>query len=143
MKKNKYVKLTKKEIENRFEKYNLLYFEGKVEKPSKFETFTPSKKILGLTRPIFNKKTFKYSAALHISRRYNWTEENLCHVIVHEMIHLLIKDYLQPLKWWEKFFPFMLVQHDKRFKEIMNKLNETYHLNIKIRFPEMKNYFRF
>ena len=37
----------------------------------------------------------------------------------------------------------MLVQHDKRFKEIMNKLNETYHLNIKIRFPEMKNYFRF
>ena len=55
MKKNKYVKLTKKEIENRFEKYNLLYFEGKVEKPSKFETFTPSKKILGLTRPIFNK----------------------------------------------------------------------------------------
>ena len=124
MKKNKYVKLTKKEIENRFEKYNLLYFEGKVEKSSKF-------------------KTFKYSAALHISRRYNWTEENLCHVIVHEMIHLLIKDYLQPLKWWEKFFPFMLVQHDKRFKEIMNKLNETYHLNIKIRFPEMKNYFRF
>ena len=96
-----------------------------------------------MTRPIFNKKTFKYSAALHISRRYNWTEENLCHVIVHEIIHLLIKDYLQPLKWWEKIFPFMLVQHDKRFKEIMNKLNETYHLNIKIRFPEMKNYFRF
>ena len=143
MKKIKYIKLTKKEIEKRFDEYNKLYFKGQVEKPSKFETFTPRKRILGLTRPIFNKKTSKYSAALHISRRYNWTEENLRHVIVHEMIHLLIKDYLQPLKWWEKIFPFMIVQHDEHFKEVMEDLNETYDLNIKIRFPEMKKYIKF
>ena len=143
MKKIKYIKLTKKEIEKRFDEYNKLYFKGQVEKPSKFETFTPRKRILGLTRPIFNKKTSKYSAALHISRRYNWTEENLRPVIIHEMIHLLIKDYLQPLKWWEKIFPFMIVQHDEHFKEVMEDLNETYDLNIKIRFPEMKKYIKF
>ena len=80
---------------------------------------------------------------IKIADNHERTKKEYVSTLVHEMIHLLIKDYLQPLKWWEKIFPFMLVQHDKRFKEIMNKLNETYHLNIKIRFPEMKNYFRF
>lgn len=58
------------------------------------------------------------------------------------MIHLYIGDYLQPLRWWERLFPFTLVEHDDEFKEMMNYLNEEYNLGIKIRFPEMKIYFK-
>lgn len=141
--KEKYIKLTKKEIEKRFDEYNQTYFNNQINKPKKFELYTPSKRILGLTRPFFNKKQKKMSSILHISQCYHWTEENLQHVIIHEMIHLLIKDYLQPLRWWEKFFPFLLIQHDQKFIEIMQKLNKEYGLNIKVRFPEMKKYYRF
>lgn len=140
--KEKFIKLTKKVIEEYFDKCNELYFNNEVTKPKAFEVWTPNKKILGLTRPIYNKRFETYTAALHISKRYNWTEENFKKVIIHEMIHLLICDYLSPLSWWERIFPFLIVQHNNEFKEYMNYLNENYNLDIKIKFPEMKNYFK-
>lgn len=144
-KKSKYIKLTKQVIENMFDECNELYFDGKVEKPKKFETWTSEKKCLGLSRPMLNKRTGKVSSALHISRRYNWTTENLRQVVVHEMIHLLIGDYKEPLTFWQRFpliGKFFVIQHDQRFIDKMNELNATYGLIIKVRFPEMKCEFR-
>ena len=140
--KEKFVRLTKKLIEDIFTECNELYFNNEVIKPKRFEIWTPWKKTLGMVRPVFNKKTQKYSSILHISKLYNWTRENLKKVIIHEMIHLYIRDYLQSLRWWERLFPFTIVEHDDEFKEIMNYLNEEYNLDIKIRFPEMKIYFK-
>ena len=141
-KKETFVAITKKEIEERFDRYNDLYFGGKVTKPKKFEVSTPIRNILGLTRPMYNKNTGQYSAALHISRLYNWTDENLRDVIVHEMIHLFIGDYLQPLLWWELIFPCLVKQHDGEFKDIMKQLNENFGLHVQLRFPEMKAYIK-
>ena len=95
--KNKYIKLTKKVIEDMFDECNELYFNNEVEKPKKFETWTPDRRCLGLSRPIMNNRTGKINSALHISRLYNWTEQNLRYVVVHEMIHLYIGDYKEPL----------------------------------------------
>lgn len=74
----------------------------------------------------------------HISERYNWTEENLRKVVIHEMIHLYIKDYLKPLTFWQKKFPFLIKQHDKRFRNTMQELNQKYGLDITVKAPFMK-----
>ena len=145
-KKNKYLKLTKQVIEDMFDECNAAYFNGEVEKPKKFESWTPQKKILGLSRPVQNHRAGKVtSSALHISRRYNWTEETLQQVVIHEMIHLLIGDYKEPLTFWQRLpliGKFFIFQHDQRFIDKMNELNATYGLDIKVRFPEMKCEFR-
>ncbi|MDE7385509.1 MAG: SprT-like domain-containing protein [Muribaculaceae bacterium] len=133
-----FIRLTKKEIETRFHQYNALYFNGEIITPKYFEVWTPWKNTLGMVRPCFNKLTQTYSAALHISKRYNWTDENLKKVIIHEMIHLYLMDYLQPLQWWERLYSCFHKEHDSRFKDMMNYLNETYNLDIKIRFKEMR-----
>lgn len=143
--KSKYVKLTKKAVEDMFDECNVLYFNNEVEKPKKFETWTPSKRTLGLTRPLWESKKRRWVAALHISRRYNWTEENLRHVVVHEMIHMLIRDYAEPLTFWQRL-PFIgrwfLTEHDQRFIDKMNEINDKFGLNIKVRFPEMRAEFK-
>ncbi len=140
--KYKYINLTKEIVKNMFEECNKLYFNGEVECPTRLETWTPGKRILGLTRPCVNKRTGKVHAILHISNRYNWTNETLRHVVVHEMIHMLIKDYQRPLRWWERILPFLIKQHDDEFIDKMNELNEEYGLDIKVRFREMRAEFK-
>lgn len=144
-KKSKYIKLTKQDIEDMFDECNAAYFNGEVERPKKFEIWTPQKKILGLTRPMRNLHTGNVSAALHISRRYNWTTETLRQVVVHEMIHLLIGDYIEPLSFWQRLpliGRFFITLHDQRFIDKMNELNAKYGLNIQVRFPEMRAEFK-
>lgn len=141
----KYIKLTKQTIEDMFDKCNGLYFNNEVEKPKKFEVWTPDKKCLGLSRPMLNKRTGKVTSALHISRLYRWTEDNLRLVVVHEMIHLLIGDYKRPLTLLQRLpiiGKYFTIHHDAEFIAMMNELNATYGLDIKIRFPIMKEEFR-
>lgn len=144
---NKYIKLTKQSIEEMFDECNAAYFNGEVEKPKKFETWTPEKKCLGLSRPILNQRqrTGKVTSALHISRRYNWTANALKQVVLHEMIHLLIEDYKRPLTFMQRL-PligcYFIRQHDDEFINKMNELNSTFNLNIKVRFSEMRAEFR-
>lgn len=140
--KEKFIRLTKQAISDMFDECNQAYFNNQVQKPKYFELWTPNVKTLGMVRPIYNKRTEKYSSALHISKIFNWTKENLRKVVVHEMIHLYICDYLRPLTWYERLFPFLIVEHDNEFKEVMNALNEQYNLDIKIRFKEMRNYYK-
>ncbi|MDE7439273.1 MAG: hypothetical protein K2N23_02025, partial [Clostridia bacterium] len=97
MRKQKYIKLTITVIKEMFDECNCMYFNGKVELPVKFETWTPQKKIVGMVRPIWAGKRKGIKASFHISQRYRWTEGNLRKVVVHEMIHLVIGDYKEPL----------------------------------------------
>lgn len=143
--KSKYVKLTKKAVEDMFDECNALYFNNEVEKPKKFETWTPDRRCLGLSRPMMNNRTGKINSALHISRLYNWTEQNLRYVVVHEMIHLYIDDYKEPLTILQRLpiiGRWFMTEHDQRFIDKMNEINDKFGLNIKVRFPEMRAEFK-
>lgn len=55
-KKTGYIKITKKSIEEMFDICNEQYFGNRIEKPMKFDTFTPFKKCLGMVRACYDKK---------------------------------------------------------------------------------------
>lgn len=137
-----FVKLTKANIKEMFDLCNQRYFDGQVKPPKLIQLFTPRRTTLAMVRPLFNKSTQQYSASLHFSNLYNWTVENMEKVMVHEMIHLSICDYLQPLRWWERIFPFTIKEHDSDFINMMNDLNQHYGLDIKVRFKEMRQYLK-
>lgn len=139
-----YIKLTRQAVKDMFDECNRLYFSGKVETPLRFETWTPYRKTLGMVRPVWDNKSRTYKAVLHISRRYRWTSETLRHVVVHEMIHLSIGDYrelLTPLQRLPLIGRFFITEHDSRFIDTMNEINETYGLDIKVRYKEMRDEF--
>lgn len=127
-----------------FDECNRLYFNNAVEYPIKFEMYTPCKRTLGMVRPVRSAKQKKVNSIFHISRCYRWTEQTLRHVVVHEMIHLSIGDYKEPLTFVQRL-PLIgnlfIKQHDNRFIEMMNDLNKQYNLDIKVRFKEMRKEF--
>lgn len=141
MRKQKYIKLTRTIIKEMFDECNRLYFNDKVELPVKFETWTPQKKIVGMVRPIWAGKRKGTKASFHISQRYRWTEGNLRMVVVHEMIHLVIGDYKEPLTFLQRLpliGGFFIKQHDDRFMALMNELNDKYNLGISVRAKQMR-----
>lgn len=144
MQSSKRIRLTCAVVSDMFDKCNELYFNNKVERPLKIETWTPHKKILGMVKPICTGKKKGVGAILHISRRYRWTEENLRHVVAHEMIHLEIEDYKESLTFLQRL-PLIgrlfIKQHNERFITRMKEINEQFGLNIKLKFPEMKENF--
>ncbi len=135
----KFIKLTKKKLKTVFEKCNSLYFDNQVPTPKYFELWTPSKRIAGWVRCVWNKTSKSRDAALHISDQFYWTEENLVKTMVHEMIHLLIEDYKRPLSFWRRLLG---KDHEQDFKDKMNELNEKYNLDIAIRVKYMKKYMK-
>lgn len=139
-----YVRLSPKRISEMFEECNRLYFNDSVERPVKFYTWTPHKRIVGLVRPIWSGKRKGVRGSLHISKRYRWSEENLRKVIVHEMIHLAIEDYKEPLTFMQRLpliGRFFIKQHDERFIALMNELNEKFDLGITVRAKQMRKEF--
>ncbi len=133
----KYIRLTKKKIEETFEACNERYFNREIPKPVFFELWTPDINILGMVRPIPNMKKHTIESALHISNKYNWTQEDLEEVVIHEMIHLYNRDYIEPKRWWHFFLP--PKQHDKRYISKMQELNAQFGLNIAVKIPRMKS----
>lgn len=144
MKKSKYLKLTKAVIKEMVEECNRLYFNGEIELPIKYELWTPRKKIVGMVRPIWSNRHKQTRAVIHISNRYRWTESNLRKVVLHEMIHLAIEDYKEPLTFLQRL-PLIghlfITQHDERFVALMNELNNKYDLGITIRAKQMRKEF--
>ena len=146
---NNYIRLTKKLIEKTFDECNERYFNNEVDKPHRFEIWTPNKKCVGWVRAAYPKKVARTKRAdgvrpltyLHISNRYNWTMENLRDTIVHEMIHLHIKDFLIPLSFWQRLFHSL--QHNERFKAEMSRLNSSYpELHLSVRAKHMRKEFK-
>ena len=144
MKKANYIKLTKTGIKEMVVECNRLYFNSEVELPIKYELWTPQKKIVGMVRPLWSGRQKGYRAVFHISKRYHWTEENLRKVVVHEMIHLYIEDYKEPLTFLQRLpliGRFFITQHDERFVALMNEMNSKYGLGITIRAKQMRKEF--
>ncbi len=85
---------SKKEIEKRFAEYNALYFENKLPP-------CPIKPLIGqgllAYGEYFSKNRGGPMIRINISRKLQWTDENLKDTIIHEMLH-----YYIDLKygWW-------------------------------------------
>ncbi|MBD5421667.1 MAG: hypothetical protein HDR49_01360 [Bacteroides sp.] len=141
----RHIRLTRQVVSDTFDECNALFFNGRIERPVKFETWTPHKRMLGMVRPCYRGKRKGVGSIFHISRRYRWTEENLRRVVVHEMIHLEIEDYKQPLNFFQRL-PFIghlfIKMHNADFVSRMNEINEQYGLDIAVAFPAMKKEFK-
>ena len=109
-------------LADRFAKYNKLYFDDELPTPDFFLLKSYSK--LGMFRfiEIRSRRTIKYVKIL-ISCYYDWTEEQLRSVLVHEMIHYYVE---------RNYFHNGQPQHGELFTNKMNELNEKYHLNIEV-----------
>lgn len=142
---SKYIRLNKDVVKTMFERCNKAYFNNGCDTPRYFYSRSLPKGMLGLTRcEGWNSRINGYNASLSINRRYRWSEYSLEQVVVHEMIHLYIKDYCRPLKWFQRLpliGRLLLNQHDKEFIAVMHDLNANYGLAIDIRFPAMANEF--
>lgn len=121
----RYVKLTPEVIEAMFHKCNRLYFDNEVDTPDRFDTKIPCESAVGWAVAKWNVKEKRFLSFLCVSNRYKWTEEHLEATVIHEMIHLKLKDYLQPTRWWH----FFRREHGRKFRREMNRLNEKYGLN--------------
>lgn len=137
--KEKYVKLTKEKLKSLFAEYNEKYFNNELITPKYFELWTCSKYCAGWIRGIWNVRDKRYYTSFHISNEFNWLENELRDVIVHEMIHLSIRDYLERVPWWKKPFH---KSHDKRFVRKMKELNEKFGLNIMIMSKHLQQYMK-
>lgn len=133
---NKYVRLTRPKIKNIFQECNSLYFNDEIELPKKFELWTCQKTCVGWVRAIWDRKARRFVTWFHISGRYRWTEDNLRKTIIHEMIHMYIRDYMVPLTFWQRIFP--RKQHGRDFIEKMNELNDKFNLGIMTNATYMK-----
>ena len=137
MAKEKFVRLTRNVLRETFQECNQKYFEGTLPTPEIFELWTPSKKIAGWIRGVWIPKEKKWMTAIHISKMFRWTKQNLRDTMVHEMIHMEIQDFMKPYRWWHRLFR---KDHDQRFKARMVELNEKYGLNVKIKAKQMRAY---
>lgn len=113
------MEVTKEIIAERFEKYNDLYFNNELPTPrfgllNTYMTcgYFSCKKIIG-------KRRLK-SQQLDISVYYDWEENDLKNVIMHEMIH-----YYLAYKHIDND-----LTHGDAFKEMANDFNEKYGMNI-------------
>ena len=90
-----------------------------------------------LDTTLLDTKTKKGGTAIHISKGFKWTKENLRDTMVHEMIHLEIGDYKKRIPWWKRLFH---KDHDSEFKKRMEELNLKYGLNVKIIAKHLRAY---
>ena len=137
MAKEKFVRLTRNVLRETFQECNEKYFEGTLPTPEIFELWTPSKYIAGWIRAIWINKEKRRGVAIHISKNLKWTKENLIDTMVHEMIHLEIGDYLERIPFWKRWFH---LDHDIRFKNRMNELNEKFGLNVMVKSKHLRAY---
>ena len=86
------VKVTRYILEDLFDKYNKMYFEGKLVKPQLATYWGES------TMGIFNvsERHGKVRRKILIARNVRYTQENLRDVLIHEMIHLYVYQEIGP-----------------------------------------------
>jgi tRNA G37 N-methylase Trm5 len=101
-----------------FTKYNNEFFGGILPYPEfkiRKSYFT-----LGYFSCNYNNDYSMYNCVLEISNRYDYTEEQLRNVIVHEMIHYYLAFTKKDIK----------MEHGAEFDRMATKLNREYFLNI-------------
>lgn len=107
--------ITADKLRNLYIKYNEKYFDGLLLMP-KISTYTGVNSM-----GTFSVKTWKSrkQEEISIARNYKLTEEELRDLLLHEMIHQYV---------YEKYGK---MNHGRHFKKKMNKLNQTYGLDIR------------
>ena len=115
--------LSKKEIKEKFDHYNKLFFEGKLGKCDFF--WLISKR--GFYGKYIGKqaKNGQIYSKIGITRSVQWTEDTLKELLVHEMIHMYISTV-------EGKSHDGVLGHGKRFKAHCKRLKDNFGLVIRI-----------
>ena len=113
------MELTTLDMMSLFSQYNIDYFES--------ELPFPEFKIIHSYRTLGEYSCYPiadghYGDVLSVSDNYDYTENQLRDVIVHEMIHMYLMHFGIDKK----------CSHGKAFKNMMNDLNTRYGLNIRV-----------
>lgn len=113
------MEITAKIIEQKFREYNKMYFDNDL--PTPRFGLLKSYKTCGYfsCSKIIGKRRLK-GQLLEISEYYDWDEEELKSVIVHEMIH-----YYLAYKHIDNE-----LSHGDAFKKMANEMNEKYNMKI-------------
>lgn len=115
--------LTKKDIKERFEQYNRLYFGGKLGKCN-FFWMSPNYGTYGKYSDKYNNKN-ELISSIGIARNTVWTEENLRELLVHEMIHMYVRT-IEGIKLDG------VIGHGRHFRAHCSRIKKDYNLNIRI-----------
>lgn len=113
--------ITKDLLAEKFNEYNNLYFEGKLEK-CEFRRTLKSSSAFGMYREY--EKRGKIQKVIFIGRNIEWTEETLKETLVHEMIHM----YVSTIEG-KKFDG--ILGHGRRFRWHCKRIKRDYGLIIK------------
>ena len=116
------VELTKADLKARFDKYNKMYFDGKLGK-CKFHWMSPNQGDYGEYNVQYNKSGLVSN--IGVARNAIWTEENLRELLVHEMIHMYIRTV-------EGKKLDGVLGHGRRFRGHCKRLKGVYGLRIRI-----------
>lgn len=116
------VELTKADLKERFDKYNVMYFDGKLGK-CKFYWMSPNQNNYG--KYIGQPSPKGIISSIGVARNTIWTEDNLRELLVHEMIHM----YITTIEG--KMFDGVL-GHGRRFRAHRKRLRKEHGLNIRI-----------
>jgi len=134
-----FVIVTKAELKRRFNEYNALYFNNQLPIPQHFVLWAYDTNSVSCVRTTWHRWRQRNETHFHINAQcFNWTDDNLRNVMIHEMIHIAIKDYMRPTRWWHWIIP--PKQHDRAFVKFMNELNARYGLNVSVRAKQMRVY---
>lgn len=117
------MKITKKLIKQKFDEYNELYFNSEL--PKCEIRISSAYRYYGLFQCKFDEKYKRVTCkSISISDLYDYTEENLKNILVHEMIHYYL---IQNKKLFKDS-----IKHGPEFQKMMKDFNEKYNLNIRI-----------
>ena len=116
------MELTVEILEEKFDEYNKLYFGGRLWWPDEFRLHK-SFRCFGWFRCNQHSPGSRLrNVIISISRYYDWTEEHLRNVLVHEMLHYKIESSRRIDK----------NPHVPRFLKLAAEMNKKYGLNIEV-----------
>ena len=116
------MEITVEILEEKFEEYNELYFGGRLWWPDEFRLHKSFKCFGWFKCNRHSPGSRLRNVIISISMYYDWTEEHLRNVLVHEMLHYKLERGKNPPK----------KIHGPRFLKAAAELNEKYGLNIDV-----------
>ena len=116
------MEITVEILEEKFDEYNELYFGGRLWWPDEFRLHKSFKCFGWFKCNRHSPGSRLRNVIISISSYYDWTEEHLRNILVHEMLHYKIESSRKIDK----------NPHGPRFLELAAEMNEKYGLNIEV-----------
>lgn len=116
------MEITVEILEKKFEEYNELYFRGRLWWPDEFRLHKSFRCFGWFMCNKHSPGSRLRNVIISISRYYDWTEEHLRNVLVHEMLHYKIESSRRIDK----------NPHGPRFLKLAAEMNKKYSLNIEV-----------